>query len=162
MTTVIIDTDFLSSVLKIGRTDLIRAFYTAANIRIPIAVYREIARTDLLPALLATKWLEVDPIELSSNEPLLENPVFRDLGTGEQSCMILARVTAGSVVLMSDNKARALAQSLGIAVVNLPAFLLACKATSLLNQTEMAQVVQDLRDKDYYEFKAEVRAALLS
>jgi predicted nucleic acid-binding protein len=162
MTTVIIDTDFLSSVLKIGYSDLIRAFYTAADVRIPIAVYRELARTDLLPTLLAINWLEIDPVELFPNEPLLENPIFRDFGAGEQSCMILARAMADSVVLMSDNKARALAQSLGITVVNLPAFLLACKTAGLVNRTEMVQVIQGLKDKDYYEFKTEIRAALLS
>ncbi len=162
MTTILIDTDFLSSVLKIGHSDLIRSFYATANIRIPIAVYRELARTNLLPDLLAIKWIEVDPFEVLPNEPLLGNPTFRDLGTGEQACIVLARATADSVVLMSDNKARAFAQSLGVTVVNLPAFLLACKLAKLLDRAEMAQVIQDLKDKDYYEFKADIRVVLLS
>lgn len=162
MTTVIIDTDFLSPVLKIGQSDLIRAFYTTADIRIPIAVYCELARADLLPALLAIKWLEVDPVELLSNEPLLDNSTFRDLGAGEQACLTLARTAADNVVLMSDNQARALARSLSITVVNLPAFLLACKVAGLIDRAGMAQIIQDLKDKDYYEFKTEIRVALLS
>jgi predicted nucleic acid-binding protein len=64
---------------------------------------------------------------------------------------------------MSDNKARAFAQSLGLTVLNPPAFLLlACKFAKLLDRVKMTQIVQDLKDKDFYEFKAGVRAALLS
>ncbi len=162
MPTIIIDTDFLSSLLKIGRSELLRSFYASASIRIPIAVYRELARTQLLPALLAIKWLEVDPLEVQLNEPLLGKPAFRDLGAGEQACIVLACAATDSVILMSDNKARAFAQSLGVTVVNLPAFLLACKIAGLLDQAAIAQVIRDLKDKDYYEFKADIRAALLS
>lgn len=161
MTTIIIDTDFLSSILKIGQSELIRSLYGAAKIRITIAVYRELARTNLLPDLLAIKWIEVDSAEVLPTEPLLGNPTFRDLGAGEQSCIVLARATADHTVLMSDNKARAFAQSLGMTVVNLPAFLLACKFAKLLDRAEMTQIIQDLKDKDYYEFKADVRATLL-
>ncbi|HZY41385.1 MAG TPA: hypothetical protein VFF59_05220, partial [Anaerolineae bacterium] len=64
--------------------------------------------------------------------------------------------------LMSDNQARALARSLSITVVNLPAFLLACKVAGLIDRAGMAQIIQDLKDKDYYEFKTEIRVALLS
>ena len=63
---------------------------------------------------------------------------------------------------MSDNKARAFAQSLGVTVVNLPAFLLACQIAGLLDRAAMAQIIQDLKDQDFYEFKADIRAALLS
>ncbi|NTU62171.1 MAG: hypothetical protein HGB05_01920 [Chloroflexi bacterium] len=162
MTTIIIDTDFLSSLLKIGQSELIRSFYATAPIRIPIAVHRELARTNLLPALLALKWIEVDPSEVQPNEPLLSNPTFRDLGAGEQACIVLARATTAGVILMSDNKARAFTQSLGVTVVNLPAFLLACKIAGLLDRAAMAQIIQDLKDQDFYEFKADIRATLLS
>jgi hypothetical protein len=55
MTTIIIDTDFLSSILKIGQSELISSLYATANVRITIAVYRELARINLLPELLAIK-----------------------------------------------------------------------------------------------------------
>ena len=45
MTAVILDTDFLSSFLKIGRCDLIRALYPTPRVVIPVAVYRELAQT---------------------------------------------------------------------------------------------------------------------
>ena len=62
---------------------------------------------------------------------------------------------------MSDNKARQFARSLGVTVVNIPAFLLACKMAALLSRGQMAQIIDDLKTRDYYEFRPEVRDALL-
>ena len=53
MPTVILDTDFLSSFLKIGCCDLIRLLYQVKQATIPTAVHRELAQTTLLPQLLA-------------------------------------------------------------------------------------------------------------
>jgi predicted nucleic acid-binding protein len=89
MPTVILDTDFLSSFLKIGRCNLIRSFYQVEQAIIPAAVHRELAQTDLLTSLLA------------------------------------------------------------------------CKMTGLVDPERMAQIIQDLRDKDFYLFKSEVHDALL-
>jgi len=161
MPTVILDTDFLSSFLKIGRCDLIRTFYQVEQALVPAAVHRELAQTDLLTSLLATDWIHVPLAEPPSDETLLEDPTFQALGAGEQACILLARTLPDAVLLTSDNKARRFAQSLGLTVANIPAFLLACKMAGLANPEQMKQIVQDLKDRDFYEFKSEVRAALL-
>lgn len=77
MATVILDTDFLSSFLKIGQCDLIQNFYQADQTFIPLAVH----------------------------------------------------------------------------LVNIPAFLMACKVAGLVNPEQMAKIIQDLKEKDFYEFK---------
>ena len=161
MPTIILDTDFLSSFLKIGRCDLIRAFYQIEQAFIPAAVHRELAQTELLAPLLATDWIHVLPTELQSDEPLLQDPTFLALGSGEQACMLLARALPDAVLLTSDNKARRFAQSLGLTVANIPAFLLAYKMAGLASPDQMKQIIQDLKDKDFYEFKSGIRDALL-
>jgi len=161
MPTIILDTDFLSSFLKIGRCDLIRSFYQVERALIPAAVHRELARTDLLTSLLATNWIHVSPVEPPSDETLLQDSTFQALGAGEQACILLARTLPDAVLLMSDNKARRFAQSLGLTVANIPAFLLACKMANLVAPEQMKQIIQDLKDKDFYEFKSEIRDALL-
>ncbi len=88
-------------------------------------------------------------------------PSFQALGAGEQSCILLARTLPDVALLMSDNKARRFAQSLGLTVANIPAFLLACKMAGLVNPEQMRQIIQDLRERDFYEFKADIHAALL-
>ncbi len=62
---------------------------------------------------------------------------------------------------MSDNKARQFAQALGLPTVNIPAFLLACRLAGLVKPDQMARIIEDLKNKDFYEFKAEVRDNLL-
>ena len=50
-TVVILDADFLSAMLKIGRLALIRNFYQVQNVHLAPAVHREIAQTTLLSQL---------------------------------------------------------------------------------------------------------------
>lgn len=161
MLTLIFDADFLGSFLQIECCDLIWKFYQVDQAWVPTAVYRELAQTDLLTLLLAVPWLRVPPIEPPPNEVFLQHNTFQSLGAGERACITLAYAQADTVVLMSDNKARRFAQSLDITAVNIPAFLLACKTVGLVDIKMMTQIIQDLKDKDFYEFKKDVRDELL-
>jgi predicted nucleic acid-binding protein len=125
-------------------------------------VHREIAQTDLLIQHLEIGWIRSPPGEPLPDDALLEDAAFQALGSGEQACVVLARTLADALLLTNDHLARRFAESFGITVVNIPAFLLACKIDGLVGRYEMAQVVEELRAKDYYEFKAEVRALLLA
>ena len=46
--TIICDTDFLSSFLKIERLELVKDLFKEENLYIPVAVFSEIAKTDLI------------------------------------------------------------------------------------------------------------------
>ena len=161
MPTVILDTDFLSSFLKIGRCDLVRRLYQIEQATIPTAVHRELAQTTLLPQLLAIPWITVTTEIPSVDETLVQDSTFQALGSGEQECILLARSLPDVVLLMSDNKARQFARALGVTVANIPAFLLACKMAALVSPEQMAQIIDDLKTQDYYEFRPEIRRALL-
>ena len=161
MPTILLDTDFLSSFLKIERCDLIRSFYQVEQATIPAAVHRELAQTDLLTSLLAIRWIQVSPSNPQPDEALRRDPTFQALGAGEQACILLALTLPNAVLLMNDNKARRFARSLGVTVVNIPAFLLACKMAGLVSREQMTEIVQDLKDKDFYGFKSEIRDLLL-
>jgi predicted nucleic acid-binding protein len=63
MLAIILDTDFLSSFLKIDRCDLVRSLYQVEQAIVPVAVHRELAQTDLLTQLLAIPWIDVTPME---------------------------------------------------------------------------------------------------
>jgi predicted nucleic acid-binding protein len=121
MPTLILDTDFLSSFLKIGRCDLVRTLYQAEQAIIPAAVHRELAQTDLLTQLLAISWIDVSLEDPVPDETLLQDPGFHALGAGEQACILLARNVPDAVLLISDNVARRFARSLGVTVVNIGA-----------------------------------------
>ena len=161
MPTVILDTDFLSSFLKIGRCDLVRRLYQIEQATIPTAVHRELAQTTLLPQLLAHPWITVTTEIPSADQTLVQDSTFQALGSGEQECILLARVLPDVVLLISDNKARQFARSQGVPVANIPPFLLACKMAALVSPEQMAQIINDLKTQDYYEFQPEIRRALL-
>jgi len=161
MPIVISDTDFLSSFLKIGRLELLRAFYRVEIVWIPPRVYREMAQTELLTRLVETSWVRIAVPPVGILDTLLTDQEFRSLGAGEQESIVLTSSSADSVLMISDNKARRVATRLGVVAIHIPAFLLACKNAGLLDREELIVIVRELREKDYYEFRQDVLSALL-
>jgi len=65
-------------------------------------------------------------------------------------------------LLISDNKARRIANKNDIFTLNISAFLLACKQMGILNMGDILAIIRDLKEKDYYEFSEEERNRLMS
>lgn len=84
------------------------------------------------------------------------------MGAGEREAIALARLSADSLLLMNDNRARRQAAQNGLQAVNIPAFLLACKLSRFLDRDQIAEVVRALQEKDNYGFRADVFAQLLT
>ena len=58
---------------------------------------------------------------------------------------MLCKQFQDSMLLISDNKARKIANKNNIAVLNISAFLLACKDVGLLNSADIATIIHDLK-----------------
>jgi predicted nucleic acid-binding protein len=159
---VILDTDFLSSFLKIERIDLIRQFHRVEFIYISPKVYQEISESELLPLLTNKDWVMIEPPTHEGDERLLSDPEFMSLGTGERESILLALKSEGAILLINDNKARKVAIKRGITAFSIPDFLMACKARDLLTREEIGKVIIELKEKDFYEFKEEVKKLLLA
>ena len=160
--TVILDTDFLSAFLKIDRLSLVKGLYQAEQLLVPPAVYREASQTSLLQRLAAIPWLRVEAAEPGILSELSQQDGFFDLGAGEKEAIALALQLPGSVLLMNDNRARREAVQSGVQVVDIPAFLLACKLSGFLDRAQTAETIRDLQEKDRYGFRADVLARLLA
>ncbi|MEA2053110.1 MAG: hypothetical protein U9O90_09910 [Euryarchaeota archaeon] len=158
---IISDADFLSSFLKIERLKLVKGLFKEANLYIPIAVLGEIAKTDLITDLLDKKWIKVKRINYEDLREMESVEEFKNLGSGEKECLVLRKQFRDSMLLISDNKARKIANKNNVAVLNISAFLLACKDVGLLNSADIATIIHDLKDKDYYEFSEEERSRLI-
>lgn len=159
--TIICDTDFLSSLLKIERLELVKDLFKEENLYIPIAVLGEIAKTDLITNLLDKNWIKVKRVNYKDLKKMESDEEFENLGSGEKECLVLCKQFQDSMLLISDNKAREIANKNNIAVLNISAFLLACKDVGLLNSEDIATIIHDLKDKDYYEFSEEERSRLI-
>jgi predicted nucleic acid-binding protein len=159
---VVLDTDFLSAFLKIDQMSLIRDFYPAARVLVPPAVYREVSLTNLVPRLAGLDWLGMEIPEEARLDRLLQDHAFHRLGSGEQEAIALAAQFEASVLLSNDNKARFQASNLGLQVINVPAFLLACKLSGLADRSRLKELVRSLQEKDHYGFRADVLDLLLA
>jgi predicted nucleic acid-binding protein len=153
---VILDTDFLSAFLKIGRLELVRDFYGVEALIVPAAVVAELSRTPLLQELSRIAWIRIEAMENDSTGELLHK-----LGRGEQEAITLAR-RPGSLLLSNDSLARQAAGRLGVEAVDIPAFLLSCKLTGFLDGDGIREIVRELREKDHYGFRKEILDRLLA
>lgn len=162
MTLIIIcDTDFLSSFLKIERLELVRDLFKAKNLYIPVAVLSEVAKTNLITALLDKEWVKVKNVSDADFKKVKKSKEFANLGSGEKECFALCKRFKNSVLLISDNKARRIANKNEIVTLNISAFLLSCKEMGILENNDIANIIHDLREKDYYEFSEAERAGLI-
>jgi predicted nucleic acid-binding protein len=162
LTRVILDADFISSFLKIGRLALIQDYYRTEILLIPPAVRREVGWTQLSATLENLAWVRVEAPDVETLRDISLKPELQGLGAGEREAMALALQAAGSVLLMNDNQARARAARLGLEPVSIPTFLLACKQEGVLAREAVAAVVQELQEKDRYGFRKGVLDLLLS
>ena len=154
---VVLDTDFLSSFLKIGRLAMIREFYGVDSLCVPPAVFEELSRTSLVQQLGQLPWIHVLAPDRSS--PPVES--LSGLGVGEQEAIGLAQQLK-ALLLTSDNKARHAAERIKVDVADIPGFLLSCKSAGFVNHDEIRRLVDDLKEKDHYSFRKEVLELLLA
>lgn len=156
---VVLDADFLSSFLKIGKLSLIRDFFGVEKLHIPAAVFGEIAKTKLAKELLNKSYIQIKNIDENSFRGF--GKYFENLGRGEKECIALCKQFQNSLLLISDKKALDVAKRNQITVLNIPAFLFACKSTEFMNREELSQIIKDLKQKDYYEFNDEEKERLV-
>ncbi len=156
---VVLDADFLSSFLKIGKLSLIMDFFRVEKLYIPAAVLGEIAKTNLAKELLNKSYIQIKNVDENSFSGFGKH--FDNLGRGEKECIALCKQFQNSLLLISDKKAINVAKRNQITVLNIPAFLFACKSTKFLNREELSQIIMDLKHKDYYEFSSEEKERLV-
>ena len=157
---VVCDTDFLSSLLKVNRLEMVRDLFKEENLYIPSAVLGEIARTDLITDLLSKNWIKVKKVSDDDLKKMERDKEFAGLGSDEKECLVLCMQFRDSMLLISDNKARRIASKNKIVVLNIPAFLFACKEIRILDRGNIATIIRDLKEKDYYEFSEEEKQRL--
>lgn len=153
---IIADTDFLSAFLKIDCLELIFKALETKEIIIAKAVLHEFEQAPVYSKLL-------DALQSKDEKILVKNatPIeSEDLGRGELESISLAQKFNG-LLLTNDGKAAKFAESRGVTVMDVPIFLLHCKTSEHISNKELIQIINDLKEKDYYEFSTEVKERLL-
>lgn len=152
---VVSDNSPISSLLRIGKLDLLTKLY--GKVIIPKAVYDELkvlaSQNIDIEAIDNANWLEIR--EVTSSEIL--NDLKKSLGAGEAEAISLAIELKADVLLMDERKGRKTAKSLGINILGLFGLFLEAKekgflieVKSLIDQLIQEKIIwvsQDLYDK---------------
>lgn len=153
---IVADTDFLSAFLKINRLNLVFTALETSEIVITEAVLHELEQAPVYEKLL--------PVLHSEDKKIVVRKVKKiyseDFGKGELESIALAKET-NSLLLMDDRKAAKFAESEMITVMDIPIFLLHCKTSNFVSSKEIKEIIEQLKEKDYYEFSEDFKKILL-
>lgn len=163
MVNVVVDSDFLSSFLKIEALDTVREYFRAERLLLPQAVFRELAVTTLLSQVVGAEWIELREVSSDMLEDAAHTapPDFGGLGAGEREAIALAHRLDRAILLMNDKKALRCATALGIHTVNVPAFLLLYRSLGSEAGSRVRSLVEALEEKDHYGFPPDIRHRLM-
>jgi predicted nucleic acid-binding protein len=167
---VLLDTDFLSSFFKIGKLKLILKALNVGHLIIPSTVYGELKDSKFFNELVSSfafneenlddeKYILVK--EIKNPREHFDKEKTKILGDGELGCFLLAK-ESNETILIDDQRARRIAKEEELKVTSIPAFLLHCKKKKILSTNEIKQIMENLKEKDYYEFSAESADSLLT
>lgn len=155
---IVADADFLSSFLKIDALELVFKALGTDTITITSGVLTELEQAPFREKLHF--WLTATDLKVVV-EKIDEVYFSEDFGRGELESIYLAEQT-NSLLLTNDRNAGILAERKGITVMDVTTFLAYCKNHYLLSKDELRKIINDLKEKDYYEFSEEVKNILLS
>ncbi len=167
----ILDTDFLSSFFKIRTLKLILKALNVKHVVVPSTVYEELKEAQFFNEIASLfafnekelnndRFILVKTVDLVEWKENFTKEETITLGKGELGCFILAK-NSGDIILIDDQRARAVAKVKSLKVVSIPSFLLFCKRKNVVSLDELKQIVNDLKTEDYYEFSEESRELLL-
>jgi predicted nucleic acid-binding protein len=153
---VVADTDLISALFKIGRTDLIYEALAADKIYITQAVFDELAKAPFFYDFVR----KVERIELVSVDKISRDIQSAMLGKGESESISYALKT-NSILLSNDKKAGEFAEDLGVNVLDIVSFLLLCRDIGILGANDIEHVINMLEKHDYMGFSQEQKRLLM-
>ena len=168
----ILDTDFLSSFFKIGKLKFVLKALNVKHVVVPSTVYEELKEANFFNEISLVfafnekelnddRFILVKTVDLMEWKENFTKEETITLGKGELGCFVLAE-NSGDTILIDDQRARMVAKEKGLKVVSISAFLLFCKKKNFVSFNELRKIVEDLKEKDYYEFSGESRELLLT
>lgn len=169
---VVLDTDFFSSLFKIGKLKLVLKLFNTDKVIISSTTYEELKNAPFFNKAIhifafskqeisEEKFILVKEVNLKNIQKYFDSRDMAVLGKGEQGSILLGKKT-NDVILIDDKKARDIAKQENLRVISLPSFLVGCKRKDIISKEEITQIIGTLKEKDNYEFSKEVKKILLA
>lgn len=145
---VVVDTDVLSTFLKVGRPDLLLRLFPKSKILLCPSVESEIGKA-VERGLVGPVPSDFSPIELARPERKLaaeigERPA---LGSADCECLAVAR-SKGCLLLSNDKRVRSEALSLGVESMSLPLVLRELWRTRVMRKEDVANLADEIERRD--------------
>ena len=150
---VVVDTDILSTLLKVRRPALIRELFPKSTVFFCLAVVSEIHRAAELGMISETRH-ELSAMKLTRAEKVIAKEIGRRpaLGRADCECLAVAQFRL-SLLLSNDRAVRGEAFSRGVDVMSLPQLLRALWRTGTMKKEGVAELAEEIEKKDNVMFK---------
>lgn len=150
---VVVDTDILSTFLKVRRPDLIRRLFPKSKIFLCPEVVSEIRRAAELGMVNETRY-GLGATKLTRAEKAIAREIGRRpaLGRADCECLAVAQFRM-SLLLSNDRTVREEASSRGIDVMSLPQALRELWRTGVVNKEDLVKLAEEIERKDNVVFK---------
>jgi len=154
---ILVDTDILSAMAKIGQMHLLFALLQTPRIHIPPGVFGELPHSFNLGrqyavdvfALIAAGQLQI--VYLTQEEAAFRDTLPATLGAGERESIAIARARSGTV-LSNESRVAPHGRTHGVPCVRLPDILRALWMEGIVSQQEVQETIRDLQVKDQLQF----------
>jgi predicted nucleic acid-binding protein len=155
MTTVISDTDILSTFGKIARVTLLQRLFPHGHVA--PAVYRELLQAERLGFTWVAsirEAVEVLPLMASESQQAERlSRLYPQLGSGEIESFVLAQ-THRLLCLTNDRQAKTVARALGLPYLDLEEILRALKTRERLTTEALSRVIAEIEEQDHTRIPA--------
>jgi predicted nucleic acid-binding protein len=145
---VVIDTDILSTFIKVGKTGLLHKLFPKSKILLCPAVNSEISRAKRL-GILDTMPSTFSNGELTQSEKSIAKEIAgrTALGSADIECLSVAK-SRNCLILGNDRQVGNEALSLGVDHLSLPLALRELWKTGLLSKKEVTKLIDEIERKD--------------
>lgn len=149
--TIVFDTNVLSTFIKINRLDLLKIVFGKQEFLIPQSVYTELSASKEYGSIFigtVSKSGLFGKISLSKeeNELVIKLREYKILGEGEIEALAVSKIR-GVVLVTNDIKAKSVAESFGVKVVDLLDILRFC-LKSRFTKYDIEKIIEEIETKD--------------
>ena len=149
---VVVDTDILSTFLKVRRPDLIPKLFPKSKVFFCPAVVSEIRRAAELGMVSETRY-ELSATRLARAEKAIAKEIGRRPALGRADCECLAVAQFRMSLLLSNRTVRGEASSREIDVMSLPQVLRELWRTGVMKKQDVVKLAEEVEKKDNVVFE---------
>jgi predicted nucleic acid-binding protein len=145
---VVIDTDVLSTFMKINKLDLIQRLFPKSEVLLTPSVSKEIKKGIQL-GIIRSQRINFSRIKLDLPEKKLVKEIRagRKLGLGDAECISVAKYR-NCLLITNDRQAEISADSLSVSHINLPLLLRELWRNRVISKHHVIELIKEIEIKD--------------